>query len=77
MPAMAAMSFCLLMFILVFAFSASSTVSLLEEPLTVTCCGMRGCVKELGPREEGCEGGLELEGGGSIMPKRESDLCRN
>merc|ERR1719510_496488 len=62
------MSFCLLMFILVFAFTPSSSACLevleeLEEVLG--CWGMRGWVKELLPREGGWEGGLEggLEGG--------------
>merc|ERR1719507_2266441 len=53
------MSFCLLMFILVFAFTPSSSACLevleeLEEVLG--CWGMRGWVKELLPREGGREG---------------------
>ena len=73
-PAMAAMSFCLLMFIRVFAFTPSSSACLevleeLEEVLG--CWGMRGWVKELLPREGGWEGGLEggMEGreGGKVF----------
>ena len=68
MPAMAAMSFCLLMFIRVFAFNPSSSSASCSCFLEVLVAfGMRGWVKdELVPsREEGWDGGLEggLDGG--------------